>query len=76
MPKCKICGNPVVSTPVVHPECWQEWAEERTKAVCDYACKWAVICEDPQRLRAVHCEICGLKKLTRLESALCRVLEL
>lgn len=75
MPNCKICGKPVVSTPVIHPECWQEWAVEQAKSVCDYACKWAVICEDPGRL-LVHCEQCGLLELTRLESALCRVMEL
>lgn len=76
MPSCKICGKPVVASPVVHPECWQEWAEEQARKVCSYACKWAVVCEDSERLRDVHCKRCGLMELTRLESALCRVLEL
>lgn len=74
MPNCVICGKPAVSALVFHSECWERMVIGKARKVCDYACKWAVICDDPERLKDVHCDNCALMEI--VESSLCRVLEL
>lgn len=63
MPNCKFCGEPVVVTPIDHPECRRKKMEDLAANVCTYSCKWNTICDDKDRLRSVHCSICGLPKL-------------
>lgn len=62
MPECKLCGEPVTAGIVIHKDCIKEAVEE----VCTYRCKWAVICDDKQKLRDRHCSQCGVTKLKKL----------
>ena len=62
MPGCKLCGEPITAGIVLHSDCVKEAVEE----VCTYRCKWAVICDDKQKLRERHCPKCGVTKLTEL----------
>lgn len=74
MPSCKICGKPVVSTPVMHSGCWEMWVKEQAEKVCAYACKFAMICDSQGKLKREHCDQCALAEI--VESSLCRGLEL
>lgn len=62
MPECKLCGEPVTAGIVIHNNCIKEAVEE----VCTHRCKWAVICDDKQKLRDRHCHQCGVTKLIKL----------
>ena len=62
MPGCKLCGEPITAGIVLHSDCVKEAVEE----VCTYRCKWAVICDDKQKLSERHCSRCGVTKLNKL----------
>lgn len=66
MAKCKFCGFPVASGFVIHSDCLERTAKEIASEVCNYRCKWAVICDDKQKLRERHCPQCGVTKLIKL----------
>lgn len=63
MPNCKICGRSTEAALVAHREC----LEQAMGYMCNYNCRWLWICEDQERLRAVHCEQCPLYILLREE---------
>lgn len=63
MPKCRICGKPIVSASAEHDECRRELRKRLAAEVCAYHCKMAVICQDQQRLKEVYCAACALQKL-------------
>ena len=43
-----------------------QMVKESVEEVCTYRCKWAVICEDKQKLHERHCPRCGVTKLKKL----------
>lgn len=59
MPNCSVCGQSVAAGLVAHREC----LEEIVSNICDYYCKWPVVCEDKDRLIEKHCAKCPLDRL-------------
>ena len=43
-----------------------QMVKEAVEEVCAYRCKWAVICDDKQKLHERHCKTCGITKLVNL----------
>lgn len=66
MPECKLCGEPVTAGIVIHKDCLTELLKKVRNDVCNYRCKWAMICEDKKKLTVRHCRLCEMSKLADL----------
>lgn len=66
MANCKICGKPVQSAPVHHPECWMGEVEAMAEIFCDNYCRFPHIYHDKEKLQEQHCDCCPLIKVLNL----------
>ena len=66
MPNCKFCGNPVISTRVMHAHCWEQKVMELTETVCDSYCRWPLECRSSEELEENHCNDCVLIRALNL----------
>lgn len=66
MPDCKLCGEPVTAGIVIHNDCLRYLLAKLRNDVCNYRCKWAMICEDKKKLTERHCCVCEMSKLSDL----------
>lgn len=66
MPNCKICGKPVQSAPVHHPECWEKEVEAMAEIFCDNYCRHPLEHTNEDELQEQHCGCCPLIKVLNL----------
>ena len=66
MPECKLCGESVTAGIVIHNDCLTDLLKKVRHDVCNYRCKWAMICEDKKKLSERHCRLCEMSKLADL----------
>lgn len=60
MPENKICGDVIYTNPL------KDLLKKVRNDVCNYRCKWAVICQDKKKLTERHCCLCEMSKLSDL----------
>lgn len=63
MANCKICGRPVVTTPVMHDECLEHVVTEVAEQFCDNYCRWPLTSAD---LLDEHCRCCPMDRIMKL----------
>lgn len=63
MANCKICGRPVVATPVMHSESLEHVVEGVAEQFCDDYCRWPLTSAD---LLDEHCRRCPMDQLMKL----------
>ena len=66
MANCKICGQHVRSSLVIHSACWQSEAEKLAAVFCDEYCRWPRAVADEESLEDLHCSNCALIKVLNL----------
>ena len=66
MPKCKICGKPVVAANVFHSACWEREANKMAEEFCDNYCRFPLESTNEEELHEQHCDSCPLVKLLNL----------
>ena len=60
MPENKICGD------VIYTNNLKDLLKKVRNDVCNYRCKWAMICQDKKKLTERHCRMCEMSKLADL----------
>lgn len=60
MPENKICGD------VIYTNNLKDLLKKVRNDVCNYRCKWAMICQDKKNLAERHCCVCEMSKLADL----------
>ncbi len=60
MPENKICGD------VIYTNNLKDLLKKVRNDVCNYRCKWAMICQDKKKLTERHCCVCEMSKLADL----------
>lgn len=66
MANCKLCGKPVTSVRVIHPECWEREARGLAEIFCGRYCRWPEQCQSEEQLQDEHCDSCALIRVLNL----------
>lgn len=66
MANCNICGKPVLSAPVHHPECWKKEVEQMAETFCADYCRFPLYYHDKEIMREKQCDNCPLIKVLNL----------
>ena len=66
MANCKICGKPVQTAPVQHPECWEKEVEAMAEVFCDNYCRFPREAANEDEMQEFYCGCCPLIKVLNL----------